>query len=204
MLFEDTYKTIVDRSEGLYKEKGSKFIAKAIPVADEKEIKDKLNEIKTEYHDARHHCFACLIGPDKSYSRFNDDGEPSGTAGRPIMGQINSNDLTNILVVVVRYFGGTKLGVRGLINAYKTAASEAISSAKVISKTVDEIYEVGFEYLLMNQVMKIVKDEKLTVLSQNFELKCTLTYRIRKKNAPQVMNKFKSINGLKVRYLYTE
>jgi uncharacterized YigZ family protein len=203
MLFEDTYKTIKGKSEGTYKDRGSKFIALAVPVSSEDEVKHNLAEIKTAYHDARHHCFAYLLGQDKSTFRTNDDGEPSGTAGRPILGQINSNDLTNILVVVVRYFGGTKLGVRGLIDAYKSATANALENADKITKTINEIYKVDFEYPLMNSVMSLVKDENLNIRKQNFDLACQMEFDIRKSDANRVYEKFTKINGLKINYLGT-
>jgi uncharacterized YigZ family protein len=201
MLFDDTYKTIESRSEGVYKDKGSKFIAIAVPVRTEEEVKEKLIGIRNEYHDARHHCYAYLLEADKSVFRFNDDGEPSGTAGRPILGQINSNDLTNVLIVVVRYFGGIKLGVRGLINAYKSSASEAIAASRIISRTVDEIYMVRFDYPFMNQVMHILKDQEIKILSQEFKLVCQLEYRVRKSLANHVNSKLSKIKGLKVEFL---
>lgn len=204
MLFTDTYKTINAVGEGSYKDKGSKFIGIACQVTSEEQVKEQLANIRNKYHDARHHCYAYLIGFDKSTSRFNDDGEPSGTAGRPIFGQINSRDLTNTLVVVVRYFGGTKLGVRGLINAYKAASSDALDQVKIVSKTVNEVFRVDFEYLLMNSVMKIIKDENLNVLSQDFQLKCTLDYKVRKSKADMVKDKFLKIKGLKINYLSQE
>ena len=204
MLFDDTYKTIESRSEGIYKDKGSKFIAIALPVRSEEEVKAKLDEIRSEYHDARHHCFAYILGADKSASRFNDDGEPSGTAGRPIMGQINSNDLTNILVVVVRYFGGTKLGVRGLINAYKSSTSEAIASSSIIEKTIDEVYLITFDYAAMNQVMQIVKDPDVKILMQDFALHCKLEYLVRKSYADAIRSRLSSIKGVGLKYLRSE
>lgn len=204
MLFTDSYHTILTTAEGTYKDKGSKFIAIACPAATESEVKDRLAEIRNKYHDARHHCYAYVLGFDKSSSRFNDDGEPSGTAGRPIFGQINSRDLTNTLVVVVRYFGGVKLGVRGLINAYKAATSEALDQTKIITKTVNEVFKLDFEYLKMNSVMKIIKDDKLKIVSQDFQLNCSLEYRVRKNNADLVKEKFLKINGLKLNYLRTE
>ncbi|MCB2220027.1 MAG: YigZ family protein [Bacteroidetes bacterium] len=203
MLFEDTYKTIKGKSEGTFKDRGSKFIALAVPVSSEDDVKKELAEIKTAYHDARHHCFAYLLGQDKSTYRMNDDGEPSGTAGRPILGQINSNDLTNILVVVVRYFGGAKLGVRGLIDAYKSATANALESADKITKTINEIYTVDFEYPLMNSVMSLVKDENLNIRKQNFDLACQIEFDVRKSDANRVYEKFNKINGLKINYLRT-
>lgn len=204
MLFTDSYKTISGSAEGRYKDKGSKFIAITYPVTTEEEVKEGLAEVRSKYHDARHHCYAYVLGFDKSSTRFNDDGEPSGTAGRPIFGQINSRDLTNTLVVVVRYFGGVKLGVRGLINAYKASASDALDQVDIISKTVNEIFRVDFEYPLMNSVMKIIKDYNLKIVSQDFQMKCTLDYRVRKNNADLVKEKLLKINGLKINYLSTE
>lgn len=204
MLFDDTYRTITGRSEGVYKDRGSKFIGIALPVRTEEEIKEKLNDIKTEFHDARHHCFAYMLGSDKSASRFNDDGEPSGTAGRPILGQINSHDLTDVLIVVVRYFGGTKLGVRGLINAYKSSALEAITAARIINKTVNEIYAVFFEYASMNQVMQILKDPDIKITAQDFNMKSYLEYKVRKNSADAVREKLNKINRLEVRYLRSD
>ena len=203
MLFDDTYKTIGAQSEGVYKDRGSKFIAIALPVMSEDEVKQQLSEIRSAYHDARHHCYAYVLGAGKDAHRFNDDGEPSGTAGRPIFGQISSNDLTNILVVVVRYFGGTKLGVRGLIDAYKTATADALENATIITQTVKEIYTVDFEYPLMNDVMKIVKDEDLIMRNQKFDLACKIEFEVRKSNASSVYEKFTKINNLKINYLAT-
>ena len=200
MLFDDTYKTVQGRSEGIYKDRGSKFIAIVYPVRSETDVKEKLSAIKSEYHDARHHCYAYMLGADKSAYRINDDGEPSGTAGRPILGQINSHDLTNLLVVVVRYFGGTKLGVRGLINAYKSSAHEAISSAKIITKTVDEVYEIEFDYASMNPVMQILKDPEVNILSQDSDLRCRMKFSIRRSLADQVCNQLKKIDRLDLKF----
>ena len=201
MLFEDTYRTIAGRSEGGYRDRGSKFIAVALPVSSEEEVKGCLADIRGEYHDARHHCYAYVLGADKSGSRFNDDGEPSGTAGRPILGQINSNDLTNVLVVVVRYFGGTKLGVRGLINAYKSSASEALAASEIIEKTVDEIYTVRFRYPAMNQVMQIMKEPEVKVMSTDFSLQCQLEFTVRKSLSEHVCDKLSKIDSVEVRFL---
>lgn len=201
MLFEDTYKTIETPTEGLFKDKGSKFLAFAFPVSCQEDVKERQEELRNIHHSARHHCYAYLLGYDKSTSRMNDDGEPSGSAGRPIMGQIQSFDLTNILVVVVRYFGGTKLGIRGLIDAYKFATKDAIEKAVIIEKTVNEVFRVEFDYPLMNQVMKIVKDEKLIATEQNFALTCSLIYSIRKQNSNAVFDMFSKIEGVKVVYL---
>jgi len=204
MLSEDTYKTIRDVSEGNYKEKGSKFIAMAIPVKDEKEIKSRLDELRKEYYDARHHCYAYRLGFEKLVYRQNDDGEPSGTAGRPIYGQIVSKDLTDILVVVVRYFGGIKLGVSGLINAYKTASIEALNNAQIITKTIEDIYQVNFGYESMNDVMKIIKEENINQIFHSFDLKCMIKISIRKKKSEKVVERFKKIKDLKLNYLQTK
>lgn len=204
MLFDDTYYTITSRSTGLYKEKGSKFIAFAIPVLNETEVKAELERLRKEYYDARHHCYAYVTGFDKSSWRVNDDGEPSGTGGRPIHGQIQSKDLTNILLVVVRYFGGIKLGVSGLINAYKTAAADALAQAEIVEKTVNEIYELKFDYEAMNDIMKIVKDDGLLLLDTQFDLKCSLTYKIRKREADRVNGKFRKTYNCKVIYIKSE
>jgi len=203
MLFEDTYRTITSNHEGSYKEKGSKFIAFAIPSKNEDEVKQHLEKIRKQYYDARHHCYAYRLGADKSAQRMNDDGEPSGTAGRPIFGQILSNDLTNILIVVIRYFGGTKLGVSGLINAYKTATKDALEDAKIITKTINDVYEVDFKYERMNNVMKIIKDEGLNMLDSRFEMDCSIKFAVRKKYSQMIYEKFEKINNLKIKYLYT-
>lgn len=201
MLFEDTYLTIDKASEGLFKDKGSKFLAYAFPVSNEEAVKIHLAELRKLHPSARHHCYAFRLGANKQAFRANDDGEPSNTAGKPILGQIQSKDLTNILIVVVRYFGGTLLGVSGLINAYKLAAADAITNAKIIERTVDEVYELTFDYLQMNDVMKIIKDEGLRILSQNFELSCALTFSVRKSNSTKVYDMFSKISNLEIKFL---
>jgi uncharacterized YigZ family protein len=202
-MLEDTYKTIRKSSTGLYKEKGSKFIALAFPLQTEAEIKEKLEEVRKEYHDARHHCYAYVLGLDKSSHRFNDDGEPSGTAGRPIFGQLQSFDLTNILIVVVRYFGGVKLGVSGLITAYRSAARDAIENTDIITLTIKEQYELGFEYPLMNEVMRVIKDQNLEVVEQDFQISCKLQFRVRKNSSKRAYERFRKIHGVDIRYLKT-
>jgi uncharacterized YigZ family protein len=204
MLFEDTYKTITKPSDGLFKDRGSKFTAKAFPVLSEEDVKQHLANLRKEYYDARHHCYAYQIGFDKSSYRINDDGEPSGTAGRPIFGQLQSFDLTNILVVVIRYFGGTKLGVSGLINAYKTATKEALETAKIVTKTVNEVYELHFLYSDMNAVMKIIKEHNLLPFDQEFETECKLKFSVRKKNTNIIYEKFSHLRKLNINYLKTE
>ena len=199
MLFEDTYYSISNPCEGLYKDKGSKFIGYAFPVSSEEEIKTHLAALRREHHSARHHCFAYRLGADKLTYRVNDDGEPSSTAGKPILGQIQSKDLTDILIVVVRYFGGTLLGVSGLINAYKQAAADTIAQSVIIEKIVKEKFEIKFDYLQMNQVMKIIKDENLEIQLQNFELSCSLIFAVRRNNADRVYELFKKINNLDIK-----
>lgn len=204
MLFEDIYHTIAAPAEGIYKDKGSKFIARAFPVATEDEVKGILEDLRKEYHDARHHCYAYILGPDKSAHRYNDDGEPSGTAGRPIFGQLQSNDLTNTLVVVIRYFGGTKLGVSGLINAYKTATADALASARIKKQTIRDVYRLSFEYPLMNEVMRVIKDEGLQLLEQDFQLSCKLDFSVRKNNSTKIYERFRKIYGVRIEYLKTD
>ena len=203
MLFEDIYKTIKTQSTGIFKDRGSKFIALAIPIISENETKEKLEVIRKKYYDATHHCYAYQLGFDKSAYRINDDGEPSGTAGKPIFGQILSNDLTNILIVVIRYYGGTKLGVPGLINAYKTSTALALENSEIITKIIKEIYEIEYDYLAMNNVMKIIKEEKLEQLENVFDLKCKIIFSVRKNNSKKVYKSLKNINGLSIRYIHT-
>lgn len=180
MIQEDTYKTIIGVAEGIYTEKRSKFIAIAIPVHTVEEIKQHLDIYQKKYYDARHVCYAYMLGHERKDFRANDNGEPSGTAGKPILGQINSNGLTDILIVVVRYFGGIKLGTSGLIVAYKAAAAEAIANATIIGKTVDDEIAVAFEYPFMNDVMRIVKEEEPEILEQSYDMDCLMKLRIRR------------------------
>lgn len=200
----DTYKVIKSESRGQYKEKGSKFIAIALPVNTEEEIKFKLEEIKKEFHDARHHCFAYILGLGKETFRINDDGEPSGTAGRPIYNQILSKEITDVLVVVVRYFGGTKLGASGLVNAYKTAAREALDQARILAKTINDYYRVEYEYEDTNDIMRIVNDENLQQIQQDFEMNCKMVFAVRKNDSNRVFNRIKKNNKLSINYLKTE
>lgn len=203
MMFEDSYNVVTTPGEGLYKEKGSKFFAEAFPVHSEAEVKAKVAEIKKKYFDAKHHCYAFIIGPDKSCYRSSDDGEPSGTAGKPILNQILSKDLTNVCVVVTRYFGGQLLGVPGLINAYKTSAREALDNCGVIEKTVDEVYSVSFGYPLLNEVMRILKEENLEQRNTKFELDCYLEIAVRKSISNKIVDKLDRIYGVEVNYLKT-
>ena len=202
-MFEDSYKVVTTPGEGLYKEKGSKFFAEAFPVHSEAEVKAKVAEIKKKYFDAKHHCYAFIIGPDKSCYRSSDDGEPSGTAGKPILNQILSKDLTNVCVVVTRYFGGQLLGVPGLINAYKTSAREALDNCGVMEKTVDEVFSVSFGYPLLNEVMRILKEENLEQRNTKFELDCYLEIAVRKSISNKIVDKLDRIYGVEVNYLKT-
>ncbi|MFC2097689.1 IMPACT family protein [Bacteroidota bacterium] len=193
----DSYKTIKGISEGQYKDKGSKFLAFAYPVYTEEEIKEIQKGLRKEFHDARHHCFAYRLGAEKKIFRANDDGEPSNSSGKPILGQIQAFDLTNILIVVVRYFGGTLLGVGGLIQAYKTAATEALKKAEIINKTVNDIIDIRFEYLDMNDVMKILKSEKPEQLKQKFDIDCYIQLSIRQSATKKLLERLKKIESLK-------
>ncbi len=204
MLFSDTYLSIDKVSEGVFKDRGSKFIAKAIPVKTEDEVKKTISAIRKEYHDACHHCYAFRLGSDKSAFRSSDDGEPSGTAGKPIYGQILSNDLTNILIVVIRYFGGTLLGVPGLINAYRTAAAEAIKNSEIIEKQISDVYEVLFDYPLMNDVMHIIKENNAEIIQNNFELSCVSTFKISKSRSNLLFDQFTRLQNAKLNFIRTE
>ena len=185
-MFEDSYKTIAKPAEGSYSEKRSKFLAYAFPVQNEQEVKQRLAEIQKKHWDARHHCYAYILGPHKDAYRLNDNGEPSGTAGRPIYGQLLSKDLTNTLVIVVRYFGGIKLGVSGLQNAYKVAAKEALDTAVIEERTIQEQYRVVFEYVKMNDIMQILKDPEIQVLDRQSDMRCTYTISVRQREADRV------------------
>lgn len=204
MLFDDTYRTITQKSQGLFKDKGSKFIAYAIPVHKEEQIKPELELLRKEHYDARHHCYAWILGFNKEAYRVNDDGEPSGTAGKPIYGQLLANDLTNTLIVVIRYFGGIKLGVRGLINAYKFSAQDAINNNTIEKRVIHEIYQVKFVYEHMNDVMRILKEEELSQLGQNFHLTCTIDFAVRKSRADHVIKRFKDLRHIEMTYLRME
>ena len=202
-LFEDIYKTIDEPSEGIFRDKGSKFIAYAFPFKDENKVKEIIAELKSMHPKARHHCWAYRLTPDRTVFRVNDDGEPSGTAGRPILNVLLSMDVTNIMVVVVRYFGGTLLGVPGLINAYKSATQEALQIAEIVEKTVNDVYEVTFDYIQMNDVMRIIKETEVIVLSQDFDTKCKITFEIRKLQVNEVIGRMEKIEGLTINYLRT-
>ncbi|MDN4166921.1 YigZ family protein [Cytophagales bacterium LB-30] len=188
-LDEDIYLSIKEESSGLYKEKGSKFLSFAFPVATEDYIKGHLTDLRKKYFDARHHCYAYALGKNQHIYRANDDGEPNHSAGDPILGQIRSKGISDVLVVVIRYFGGTKLGVGGLITAYKTATQEALDQAELVEKLVTEDAEFLFTYEVMNEVMRIVKEYEPQVHNQEFNLQCRLKLRMRSKQAPIITEK---------------
>lgn len=193
----DIYKTIAVPSEGEYSEKRSKFLAFAHPVQTVEEVKEWVEFYQKKYYDARHCCYAYMLGAERKDFRANDNGEPSGTAGKPILGQINSFELTDILIVVIRYFGGIKLGTSGLIQAYKAAAIEAIEAAQIIEKTVDEDISFFFEYPFMNSVMRIVKEEEPSIVSQGYEHDCSMTLRIRKSSMPRLKSRLEKVDTLR-------
>lgn len=197
----NSYKTITSVSQGLYKEKGSKFISFAYPVRDESQVKTIVAGLKREYYDARHHCYAYRLGAEGGKSRVVDDGEPSSTAGKPILGQLLSNELTNVLVVVVRYFGGTKLGVSGLIQAYKEAAGCAIQNGEIITKNVEAVFEITFGYLEMNSVMKVIKETSAEISDQHFDNACQMRIRVRKECEDQLLSKLGDLSGLNSRFI---
>ncbi|MCQ6956961.1 IMPACT family protein [Mucilaginibacter aquariorum] len=203
MLFDDTYKTIARPVESIFRDRGSKFLGFAYPVTSDNDIKAIVANLKSEHPKANHHCWAIRLGIDRSVFRVNDDGEPSGTAGRPILNTLLSRNITNVLVVVVRYFGGTLLGVPGLINAYKTATEMALDAAQVIEKTVNDIYTITFDYVQMNDVMRIIKDDQLQILEQVSELNCQIKFSVRKTQIEQVMSKLNKVNGVKAVYKYS-
>ena len=203
MLFEDTYLTIEKPCDGIFRDRGSKFLAYAYPVKSEHDIKEIIANLKKEHPKANHHCWAMRWGTDRSVFRLNDDGEPSGTAGRPILNTLLSRNLTNTAVVVVRYFGGTLLGVPGLINAYKSTTELALNNAAIIEKTVNDVYTLAFDYLQMNEVMKIIKDDSLEILQQQFDNDCTIQLSIRKMQVNQSVAKLQKLSSVKVKYDYS-
>ena len=195
---DDTYRTIRDLSEGYYTEKRSRFLSFALPVRTPDEVKTQVDAYRKKYYDARHVCWAYMLGPDRTTFRANDDGEPSSTAGKPILGQINSNNLTDILIIVVRYFGGIELGTSGLIVAYRTAAAEAIAAARIEERTVDETITITFEYPHLNSVMRIVKEDKPDVLAQSFELTCEMTLRSRQSCMGALKSRLLKVDSLRI------
>lgn len=197
-MIQDSYKTLIKGTiaEGFYKEKGSKFVAYAFHVKDENDINEKMDWVKKEHYAARHHCYAYRLKPDGSIFRANDDGEPSNSAGKPILGQLLAFEITNTLVVVVRYFGGTKLGVGGLIQAYKEATIDALHQAEIEEKTVDESFTVYFGYPEMNVVMRILKELEPKTIEQKLELTCEITFTIRKRDTEKVIQKFSDLKNI--------
>lgn len=204
MLFDDTYKTLGSPAEGLFRDRGSKFLAFGYSVSSTEEISEIIQKLKKEHPGANHHCYAWRIGVAGDSFRANDDGEPSGTAGKPIYNQILSAGITNTLIVVVRYFGGTLLGVSGLINAYRSAAADCITNANIIEKQITEIYRLEFSYDAMNAVMKILKDYDLAQSKQKFELECELEFAVRKSEADDVVSAMKTIASVNTKWLRTE
>lgn len=194
----DVYRTIADKTEGIFKDKGSKFLAFAYPVDEETTVHTIYQKLKNEYHDARHHCYAYRIGTKDDRYRANDDGEPSNSAGKPILGQIHSKELTNVLVVVVRYFGGTLLGIGGLINAYKTAAKEALDEARIIEKTINNIAVIRFSYEDTNETNKIIKEEDIKTINTQFDAHCTFTLGIRRSRFDQILQRLQKVASLKI------
>ena len=201
MANSDTYRTIKSVSSGIYKEKGSRFLAEAYPVSDEAEIRTIVDSVRKKHHAARHHCYAYMIGTESQLWRVNDDGEPSGTAGRPILGQIKSHGITNILIIVSRYFGGTLLGVSGLINAYKSAAASSLEQAEIVENVIREFYEITYPFSGMNDVMKILKSENIMQSHQSFDLECRMNISLRLSARDKILSRLSGIEGLRFRLL---
>jgi len=195
----DIFKTIQSPSEGLFKDKGSKFLAFALPVINENEIKQEISRLRKQYHDARHHCFAWRLGADLTRYRVNDDGEPSGSAGKPIFGQIQSMNLTDVLVVVVRYFGGTLLGVGGLIKAYRSATADALDRARIIERKVYRLMWLEFSYEQLNSVMKLIKEYGLEFNDQQFDMTCTLQLKVWIRIESEVVGMISKISGCQIK-----
>ena len=199
---KDTYKTITKPSEEvLFKDKNSKFFGYAFPVKTEEAVKQHIEDLKKQHHQARHWCYAYQIGTETIAYRANDDGEPNNSAGMPIYGQIQSFDVTNVLIVVVRYFGGVKLGVGGLINAYKTGAQMALEASKIVTRTINIEYLISFDYKNMNKVMRVIKEKNLKVINQKLELDCQITISVRKKEAQTIFEIFDTIYEVKIKHL---
>lgn len=201
MLFDDTYKTLKSPAEGVFKDKGSKFIAYLYPIRSEIEIKDIMANLKSLHPKARHYCWAVRLSQDRTVFRINDDGEPSGTAGRPILNTLLSHEITDVLAVVVRYFGGTLLGVPGLINAYKSATADAIIHSELITKTINVLCRINFEHAKLNEVMKVIKEEDIQFSNQIFDLNCVIDVKIRQSQVNKVCGRFQKIEGLILQYL---
>ncbi len=200
----DSYLTIASAAECTMRERSSKFLSFAYPVTDEEQIRTHLDSLRKRYYDATHHCYAWRLGPHGEHFRANDDGEPSATAGKPILGQMLSNNITNCLIVVVRYFGGTKLGVSGLIQAYREAAADVIEQSTIIEKTVDTLLRVDFSYMAMNDIMRIVKEESPTIVEQLFDNLCSLTLAMRQSRAQTLIGKLNKVSGATIEILENE
>jgi len=199
---KDTYKCISKASEEvLFKDKNSKFFGYAYPITSEEEAKAHIEDLKKKHHQARHWCYAWQIGKEVHQFRANDDGEPSNTAGMPIYGQIQSFDVTNILIIVVRHYGGIKLGVSGLINAYKTTAQMALENSKIVKRTIDEVFAIKFDYPEMNLVMRVIKEHNLKIIEQKLELDCEIHISVRKKLSEEIFKKFESIYKVEIKNL---
>ena len=198
MELQDVYKTITKSAEGYINEKKSKFLSFIFPISSVEDTKEILDEYRKKYYDARHVCWAYMLGHEREEFRFNDDGEPSGTAGKPILGQINSSELTNVLIIVVRYFGGTLLGTGGLIRAYKDAAAVAIAEANIIEKTVDDKIKIHFEYVLLNDVMRVLKQFESVKWNQDFRESCQMELVVRRSLSPQLIEMLSSIYGVEI------
>jgi uncharacterized YigZ family protein len=199
---KDTYKSISKASEEvLFKDKNSKFFGYTFPITREEEAKVHIEDLKKKHHQASHWCYAWQIGKENHQFRANDDGEPSNTAGMPIYGQIQSFDVTNILIVVVRHYGGIKLGVGGLINAYKTTAQMALENSKIVKRTIDEVFVIKFDYPEMNLVMRIIKEHNLKIIAQKLELDCEIHISVRKKLSEEIFKKFESIYKVEIKNL---
>jgi uncharacterized YigZ family protein len=195
---DDAYMTISSPCEGLYKEKGSKFLAFAFPVSTKEQVKPIVDDLRKKHHDARHVCFAYIINPQSPETRANDDGEPSGTAGRPMLGALQSKGVVNVLMVVVRYFGGTKLGTSGLINAYKTASLDALENGEIIERNLEATLSIRFSYFVMNDVMKVMKEENPTVLSQSFDNECAMQLQVRLNDYEKLKSRLENIEEVSV------
>jgi uncharacterized YigZ family protein len=198
----DSYLSVAGESTSVFRDKASKFIGIALPATSETEVKHHLERIGKEYFDANHHCYAYRLGFEKTLYRTNDDGEPSGSAGKPIYGQILSKDLSDILLIVIRYFGGTKLGVPGLINAYRTSAREALENATIIEKLVTLRFSITFEYPAMNEIMRILKEERVQILGQGYEQGCQMDFQVRKSQAERILSRLNRLNNLSL-HLHT-
>lgn len=203
MLFDDTYRTIEKPAEGVFRDRGSKFLAFAYPISAEGEIKPIVAQLKAEHPKANHHCWAMRLSPNRGVFKLNDDGEPSGTAGRPILNMLLSRDITNVLIVVVRYFGGTLLGVPGLINAYKQATEDVLDRSIIIEKTVNDIYHISFNYLQMNDIMRLIKENNLAIIEQQFNNDCTIKLSIRKMEVNTILAKLDKLNEVVIKYSHS-